>query len=63
MIDAISNEFVPAAEPSVSQGDGNKTSEEEVARVCTGCEENVPATSHCVECAEFLCDQCVQAHR
>ena len=31
--------------------------------ICTGCEENVPATSFCNECAEYLCDQCVQAHK
>ena len=30
---------------------------------CTGCEENVTATYFCDECTEWLCDQCVQAHK
>lgn len=32
-------------------------------KTCTACDEQVPATCFCQECAEWLCDQCVQAHR
>ena len=58
-MDAISNEFVSNVDSSVS---GDKSAEETV-KICTGCEESVPATSYCIECSEYLCDQCVQAHR
>lgn len=27
---------------------------------CGSCPENAPATSWCVECAEYICDGCVQ---
>lgn len=30
---------------------------------CGSCPENAPATSWCVECAEYICDGCVQAHQ
>lgn len=30
---------------------------------CTNCEDGAPATSRCLECAEFLCSNCVLAHR
>lgn len=30
---------------------------------CTNCEEQNCATSRCIECMEFLCVQCVAAHR
>lgn len=30
---------------------------------CTNCEDNSEATSRCLECAEFLCVNCVHAHR
>ncbi|XP_064603397.1 E3 ubiquitin-protein ligase TRIM33-like isoform X2 [Liolophura sinensis] len=36
---------------------------EEKAHTCTACEENQDATSFCTECMEWLCEQCVQAHR
>ncbi|XP_041341446.1 transcription intermediary factor 1-beta-like isoform X3 [Pyrgilauda ruficollis] len=29
---------------------------------CTSCEDNAAATSFCLECAEPLCDTCVEAH-
>ena len=41
----------------------SKSSDSEDTKVCTGCEENTSATSYCLECNEYLCDQCVQAHR
>lgn len=36
---------------------------EEKAHTCTACEENQDASSFCTECMEWLCEQCVQAHR
>ena len=30
---------------------------------CESCEENVLASSRCFECSDFLCDNCVEAHR
>lgn len=30
---------------------------------CTNCEDEAAATSRCLECAEFLCSNCVLAHR
>ncbi|VVD05193.1 unnamed protein product, partial [Leptidea sinapis] len=30
---------------------------------CNSCEDTEPATSYCVDCAEFICDNCVLAHQ
>lgn len=30
---------------------------------CNSCEDTEPATSYCVDCAEFICDNCVHAHQ
>ncbi|XP_067000025.2 E3 ubiquitin-protein ligase TRIM33 [Anabrus simplex] len=30
---------------------------------CTSCHDNATATSWCVECSEYICDNCVQAHQ
>ncbi|CAG9782623.1 unnamed protein product [Diatraea saccharalis] len=30
---------------------------------CNSCEDTEPATSYCVDCAEFICDNCVNAHQ
>ncbi|KAG8222694.1 hypothetical protein J437_LFUL002751, partial [Ladona fulva] len=30
--------------------------------ICTSCAEDNPATSWCVNCSEFICDACVEAH-
>jgi hypothetical protein len=58
---AIGNLFTSTVPGPTPNDDNNKESEE--AKICTGCEENVGATSYCSECTEYLCDQCVQAHR
>lgn len=34
-----------------------------VLQVCTSCEDNAVSSSFCVECAEWLCDACVEAHQ
>ncbi|XP_012250621.2 E3 ubiquitin-protein ligase TRIM33 [Athalia rosae] len=41
--------------------DGMKEGEEE--RKCTSCHDNATATSWCVECEEFICENCVLAHQ
>ncbi|XP_017555898.1 E3 ubiquitin-protein ligase TRIM71 [Pygocentrus nattereri] len=30
---------------------------------CSSCDEGNPATSHCLDCREYLCDNCVRAHQ
>ncbi len=57
--DVITNEFVP---PSETASDASKNSEDS-AKLCTACEENADATSYCIDCGEYLCDQCVNAHK
>lgn len=36
---------------------------ENTERVCTSCEDKSPATSYCLDCSDWLCDACVQAHQ
>ena len=33
------------------------------SKQCESCDENVAASSRCFECSDFLCDNCVEAHR
>ncbi|ESO95464.1 hypothetical protein LOTGIDRAFT_117045, partial [Lottia gigantea] len=37
--------------------------EEVEVHKCTGCDDSIDATSHCEDCEEWLCDQCVFAHK
>ena len=32
-------------------------------QVCMSCDDNTEATGYCVECVEFLCVTCVEAHQ
>lgn len=57
--DLIDNVFVPSLPLAASHNSSNSDD----TKICTGCEENVAATFYCVECTEWLCDQCEQAHR
>ena len=60
----IDNQFVTDMEPpSATSGGGANNSMDEKPRICTGCEENTVASSFCLDCSEWLCMQCVQAHR
>ncbi|XP_069048144.1 transcription intermediary factor 1-alpha isoform X1 [Lepisosteus oculatus] len=36
---------------------------EKTSQVCTSCEDNTEATGFCVECVEFLCLTCIEAHQ
>ncbi|XP_002735005.1 E3 ubiquitin-protein ligase TRIM33-like [Saccoglossus kowalevskii] len=46
---------------SLTNGDNTTTSTTADAK-CTSCEDNAVASSYCQNCAEWLCDTCVQAH-
>ncbi|XP_077994227.1 transcription intermediary factor 1-alpha-like isoform X2 [Glandiceps talaboti] len=39
------------------------TSTTETDVKCTSCDDNASVTSYCDDCAEWLCDTCVQAHQ
>lgn len=32
-------------------------------QVCTSCEDNASAVGFCVECGEWLCKTCIEAHQ
>lgn len=36
---------------------------EKTSQVCMSCDDNTEATGFCVECAEFLCVTCIEAHQ
>ncbi|KAJ2941124.1 hypothetical protein O0L34_g10359 [Tuta absoluta] len=46
-------------EQSSSNNGGSNGGEQQ----CSSCEETEPATSYCVDCAEFICESCVHAHQ
>ncbi|XP_069820118.1 transcription intermediary factor 1-alpha isoform X4 [Dendropsophus ebraccatus] len=41
----------------------SSTVEKPSQQVCTSCEDNAEAQGFCVECVEWLCKNCVQAHQ
>jgi len=60
----IDNLFVPdvSATASTPSGDSDVNGGT-TGHNCTGCEENITASHFCVDCSEWLCDPCAQAHR
>ncbi|KAJ8269819.1 hypothetical protein COCON_G00124260 [Conger conger] len=36
---------------------------EKTSQLCTSCEDNTEASGFCVECVEFLCSTCIEAHQ
>uniref|UniRef100_A0A3P8NM37 RING-type E3 ubiquitin transferase n=1 Tax=Astatotilapia calliptera TaxID=8154 RepID=A0A3P8NM37_ASTCA len=36
---------------------------EKTTQVCMSCDDNTEATGYCVECVEFLCVTCIEAHQ
>ncbi|XP_067830504.1 transcription intermediary factor 1-beta-like isoform X2 [Heptranchias perlo] len=44
-------------------GEFESGSNRKANQVCTSCEDNAVSSSFCVECAEWLCDACVEAHQ
>ncbi|KAK5894255.1 hypothetical protein CesoFtcFv8_010967 [Champsocephalus esox] len=55
--DIIDNYFVK------DTSDATSTSDEKAAQVCTSCEDNAGTIGFCVECGEWLCKTCVEAHQ
>uniref|UniRef100_A0A8C2XSP2 Tripartite motif containing 33 n=1 Tax=Cyclopterus lumpus TaxID=8103 RepID=A0A8C2XSP2_CYCLU len=55
--DIIDNYFVKDTTEATSASD-NKA-----AQVCTSCEDNAGTIGFCVECGEWLCKTCVEAHQ
>ncbi|KAL7828849.1 hypothetical protein SRHO_G00324830 [Serrasalmus rhombeus] len=41
----------------------SSTSTEKSMQVCTSCEDNASAVGFCVECGEWLCKTCIEAHQ
>ncbi|XP_024873050.1 transcription intermediary factor 1-alpha-like isoform X3 [Temnothorax curvispinosus] len=48
-------------ESDLGLDDESKEAEEE--KKCTSCHDNIVATSYCMECEEFICQNCVMAHQ
>nr|XP_057941769.1 E3 ubiquitin-protein ligase TRIM33 isoform X2 [Doryrhamphus excisus] len=55
--DIINNYFVKDTSETTS------TSDEKSANVCTSCEDNAGTIGFCMECGEWLCKTCVEAHQ
>ncbi|NXJ24091.1 TIF1B factor, partial [Dicrurus megarhynchus] len=54
--DIMENFFLQDSGAGTALGQGSGQS-------CTSCEDNAAATSFCLECAEPLCETCVEAHQ
>lgn len=60
--DVMPNPFMLSPKKNESNmQDGSPSAEK--CPVCTSCEDNQKASSFCMECAEWLCDPCVIAHK
>ncbi|OXB73664.1 UNVERIFIED_CONTAM: hypothetical protein H355_017086 [Colinus virginianus] len=56
-IDLVDNYFVKDTSETPSSSD------EKSEQVCTSCEDNASAVGFCVECGEWLCKTCIEAHQ
>uniref|UniRef100_A0A8D0ZLH6 E3 ubiquitin-protein ligase TRIM33 n=1 Tax=Sus scrofa TaxID=9823 RepID=A0A8D0ZLH6_PIG len=56
-IDLVDNYFVKDTSEAPSSSD------EKSEQVCTSCEDNASAVGFCVECGEWLCKTCIEAHQ
>ena len=60
----IDNLFINNLNMGVAAAEGGQSnSSADEQKICTACEEGSPVSSYCIDCADWLCDQCVQAHR
>ncbi|XP_044748323.1 transcription intermediary factor 1-alpha-like isoform X2 [Coccinella septempunctata] len=57
----IENQFL--LEASNTDDAANSAASKAADLKCSSCSEDIIATSWCVDCAEFICDSCVQAHQ
>ncbi|XP_063064764.1 E3 ubiquitin-protein ligase TRIM33 isoform X3 [Engraulis encrasicolus] len=55
--DIIDNYFVK------DTSEASNTSVENSTQVCTSCEDDASAVGFCVECGEWLCKTCIEAHQ
>lgn len=55
----IENQFL--IETASDESTSNESKNED--QKCNSCADNETATSWCVECSEFICNKCVQAHK
>ncbi|RXM95576.1 E3 ubiquitin-protein ligase TRIM33 [Acipenser ruthenus] len=55
--DLVDNYFVKDTSEVSSRSDENS------AQVCTSCDDNACAVGFCVECGEWLCKTCIEAHQ
>uniref|UniRef100_A0A8C7DRI6 RING-type E3 ubiquitin transferase n=1 Tax=Naja naja TaxID=35670 RepID=A0A8C7DRI6_NAJNA len=56
-IDLVDNYFVKDTSEVPSSSD------EKTEQVCTSCDDNSSAVGFCVECGEWLCKTCIEAHQ
>lgn len=56
-IDVLDNFFVKDSAEAPS------STMEKTSQVCMSCEDNTEATGYCMECVEFLCVTCIEAHQ
>ncbi|XP_029664398.1 E3 ubiquitin-protein ligase TRIM33-like isoform X2 [Formica exsecta] len=60
----IENRFLlKLLEEDSNMGLDDEPKETEEEKKCTSCHDNATATSWCVECEEFICQNCVMAHQ
>lgn len=60
MENLIENRFLSKLlEEDTNLGMEDETKDTEEEKKCTSCHDNVTATSWCVECEEFICQNCV----
>lgn len=59
----IENQFL--IEQMAINDDSQSTSESDSKAIikCSSCSDDANATSWCVDCSEYICDSCVQAHQ
>ncbi|XP_012537842.2 E3 ubiquitin-protein ligase TRIM33 isoform X2 [Monomorium pharaonis] len=55
--------FSKLLEEESDLGLDDETKEAEEEKKCTSCHDNIIATSWCMECEEFICQNCVMAHQ
>ncbi|XP_065215933.1 E3 ubiquitin-protein ligase TRIM33-like [Planococcus citri] len=59
----LDNHFLACSVPNTENVQGNNDASRLANVKCTNCHDSLDATSWCVECNDFLCDVCVQAHQ
>ncbi|XP_036794150.1 E3 ubiquitin-protein ligase TRIM71 [Oncorhynchus mykiss] len=63
MLDAVVNLSEEQINNTVSSRGNNLSHRHSREPLCSSCNEGNPATSHCRDCQEYLCNNCVWAHQ